>query len=239
MNINRIPRDAAGSDERGDATQSPDESPRVLCRDHYLGLLAWIDARDGEGGRAMAGSECTIGCRLGIDFSDDGGVTLLSPRSTMLGSLSPDDAAAVNSCRERGWDVEARLELVAWSQEDGAWSGEIAIVCRDGSDPEIATALEGFSKRLATRIRGGDHPSPALSQGQFEKVLESGGQWCLTDPAPLPSKNGGKTVFRRHQTFTDKLVEASMEHRAGCTVASFAALAVIVAAIVALVMLLL
>lgn len=242
MNINRIPgQDENGQDARsGDGDRDLDgvdaNVPRILCRDHYLGFLAWVDATDGEGGRAMAGAECTIGSRLSLEVADDGTVTVLSPRNTPIGNLPDDAAAKVISTMNRGWEVVARLELVGWDSEEDVYSGEIAIVCHDPSDPEIHAAVTGFSSRLATRIRGGDHPTPCLSQGEFEKVVESGGQWCLTKMAPLPSRKDGIMVFRRRQTFTDRLVESSMEHRAGCTIATFALFAAIVVGVVALVM---
>ncbi len=96
----------------------------------------------------------------------------------------------------------------------------------------------GFLKGIISRIKGGDHPLTSLTQGQFEKVIESQGDWYLTHQAPLPKKDENKIIFKRRQNFTDKLIDLSIEHRIGCSIISILIFIVIIAAIIALVIIL-
>ena len=103
---------------------------------------------------------------------------------------------------------------------------------------EAAESLRGFVKRILKRIKGGDHPHVALTQEQFEKVLETRGEWCMTRGAPMPEKRKGEVVFKRRQSRTEYLQGLSYEHRVGCSIASWSFIALVVVGIVLLVWLL-
>ncbi len=156
---------------------------------------------------------------------------------TIIGSLDAEQSDKVAQALQKGWECWANVELIAWDKKHERFSAQVAIVCHNPSDEKINTSIKEFERRLTTRIRGGDYPDPVINQESFEKIINSNGAWYMVPRAAKPKKSDGTSVsiYRKRQTLADKLAEASINHRAGCTVASYAFIAVIIAVIVLLI----
>lgn len=201
--------------------------------EHYHGFYANFSARSKEARGLLASSECIIGTRLypvfeqkmdlpsGDDDVSSGPRTLrLDARNARpLAELHPFDAEPLLRLHDKGWIIDARLSLVVYSEEDKTFRGEAAFICYD---PSCKIPLENFAKNIVRRIGGGEHPGLSLSQEQFNRVLDSNGAWYLTKAVPLPEREQGEVIFKRHRSWSDVLVEAAVEGNVGCKFASIA-----------------
>jgi hypothetical protein len=236
-------------EEEQEEEQPAEESEYPRAEDCYLGMYVTFRPQSKEGQGTMTSAECAIGAKVDIVFPDsensEGDAqdddrekvdvpTFVGRSGGQLAPVPDKEAATLQKLHDEGWDIEAVLSLVMYRQKDHVFSGEVAIFCYD-SQMENVSAIVEFKRQSIKRIKGGDHPKISLHQKNFEKVLSSNGEWFMTKGEPLPKLGKGEAYFKKRQTATDKMVDMSIEHRAGCTVASTAGLVVIVLLIIGLI----
>ncbi|MCR5845416.1 MAG: hypothetical protein K6G78_02470 [bacterium] len=239
MNINKATdpnKPEAPSTAIDSAEPRPEGAPRVS--DHYAAFTFTVAGSEDNDLAKLSSTNCSIGERLPLSFEDGGKVVLMTRGRNLLAVVPQEHAARLRELDARGWEIVITPLLVLYTQESKSFSGEFAAMAINPQGAEVAESLRGFVRRILKRIKGGDHPHVTLTQEQFEKVLETRGEWCVTRGAPMPEKRKGEVVFKRRQSRTEYLQGLSYEHRVGCSIASWSFIALVVVGIVLLVWLL-
>ncbi len=214
---------AAGTAEDGAGEQEAHSKlPKAAkclqgCYVDFLG-----EGKDGQ--KLLANSASYIGVELAvapIDGAGDDELWVSTTTGIPIGRVPWADSPHLASLISNGWSVKSVLSLVTYSSSEGGFFGEAAIMCiaPDCAD-DIRAALEQYEAKQVQRIKGGDHPRLDLNQEQFAKVVESGGEWHMTKLAKLTKEQHGRMSYKRNQSVTGKMMDMSMTHRMGCSIAS-------------------
>jgi len=198
----------------------------------YRGLYAGFDPCGEEGKTFLSGAEGIIGTELVLRQSH-GGLELLTVDGRLIGIMERRDSGVLKTLLTEDWIIHCRLAYTLYVAEKKAFSAVLACFCyAPWVSEEYRKALERFIDNMADRIGSATHPSLNLSQEQFNRVLDSGGEWYLTKDEPWPELPRGSVYYRRKKTFKDQLIGIALKGNKGCLIASWAATFVIIAAII-------
>jgi hypothetical protein len=200
--------------------------------DVYEGFYARFEPRGKRGASYLGGAEGIIGTDLILkDFGAETGFVARDGQCVAV--LESPFAERLSSLLRDGWVVRCILAATMYRSDERSLVGEFACI---GYSPQLGEkekqALETFVRNSTERIAGASRPVLELTQEQFVRIIESGGAWFLTGEQPWPELPKGSVFYRRRQTLTDHLTAAALKGNKGCLVASWAALALIAAAII-------
>jgi hypothetical protein len=196
----------------------------------YGGLYASFVAQGRDGRGFLGGVEGIIGTKLLLESLDEG-LGFATRDGRRLGLLDEELAARLAELLREGWVVHAILAYTVYCAQDKSFTGHFACIHYSPRlDGKVTGALETFIGNIAERIASGTHPELGLSQEQFIKVIESGGNWFLTKELPVPKLPEGSVFYRRRRSLNDRLISAALEGNKGCLVLSWIGAALIVLA---------
>jgi hypothetical protein len=158
------------------------------------------------------GAEGIIGTTVQID-----GSFVRATDGRVVACLNNDDNKRIDAHKKSGWQVIVVLALILYHNETKSPSAQLACICYS---PELRDSLGLFAKNMLFRIRKGEHPSLALTQEQFIRVLESKGSWYLTKGEPLPALPKGTIVYKKRRVWSENLVEQALRGNIGCKIAN-------------------
>jgi len=198
----------------------------------YRGFYAGMDPCNKEGKIFLSGSEGIVGTELYFRQSDTG-LELFTSDNRHIATMEKRASNNLTELLSQGWTIRCRLAYTLFIAENKTFSAQLACFCYAPWIPEEQKeALENFIRNMTDRIASASHPSLTLTQEQFNRVLESKGEWYLTKDEPWPDLPKGSVYYRRQRTYKDRLVGAALKGNKGCLIASWAAMFVIIAAII-------
>ena len=197
----------------------------------YRGFYGSFTPKDKEGAAFLSSSEGIIGTELVLRQTGEG-LGFHTHDNRCIALLGRDLSDELDALLGLGWTLHCILACIVYASETRAFSAQFACFGYDaGLSSEHRGALENFIHNMTDRMASAAHPSLNLSQEQFVRVLESGGEWFLTKDEPWPQLPKGSIYYRRRRTFNDKLIGAALTGNKGCVVASWTATALIVVAV--------
>ncbi len=165
-----------------------------------------------------------------------GKIATLSSRSDrFLSGLTQEESDKLYALAQEGWEITAIVTLVTFNMQKSRYTGEATFMCYNPKVEEARHAIEKFERTTIKRVKGGDHPSAKLSQKEFDKVLETDGEWFYTKMTPLPKLPKGEAYYKKRQSWSDRLIDMSLEHRVGCSIVSFAVIALVIVVVLLIV----
>jgi len=233
MNLQDVPGkpdvlDGLNGPARASAKPDPGHYPAVATC--YKGLYAGFDPCNKEGKTFLSGAEGIIGSELFIQL-DETTLNLLTSDNRLIGTIERKNTDKLKGILDQGWTIRCRLAYTLYVAEKKTFSAQLACFCYAPWLPEEhKAALDRLVLNMTDRIASASHPSLELSQQQFNKVLDSKGEWYLTKDEPWPELPKGSVYYRRRRTYKDLLVGTALKGNKGCLVASWAATIVIIAA---------
>jgi hypothetical protein len=232
--VNPVKIDESGNIEHPTNLEESSAYPKV--QQVYEGFYVRFDPDDEEGYRLLAGANCIIGTNLYPVFeseaSDNPLVSIDARHAQHISQCDRKTSDRLNSLKRRGWVIQLNLSAVFYEESSQRFWGEAAIIAYDPQANCDLLAIKTFINHIVKRIRGGEHPNPALSQKQFEQVLESKGAWYLTKAVPFPTTKSGEIIFKRKMSPAEHLTEAAANGNKGCMVTGILFWMVVIAAAV-------
>ncbi len=232
--VNPVEIDESGNVESPLRPEKDSAHPKV--QQVYEGFYARFNPDDDEGYRLLAGANCIIGTNLYPVFASDDGenptVHIEARHEQHLARFDRKTSERLNQLKQRGWVIQLNLSAVFYEESSHRFWGEVAVMTYDPQANCDLVALKTFINHMVRRIRGGEHPNIALSQKQFEQVMESKGSWYLTRPVPLPATKSGEIIFKRKMSPTEHLTEAAANGNKGCMVTGILFWIAVIAAII-------
>jgi len=226
-NAQDVPEGQAGH-MRASVRPDPGHYPAVTTC--YKGLYVGFDPCNKEGEIFLGGAEGIIGTELFIR-KGDATLELLASGDRLIGTIERKHTDTLKDLLDQGWTIRCRLAYTLFVAEKKTYSAQLACFCHAPWLPEEhRQALDRFAVNMADRIAGAAHPSLELTQEQFNRVLDSKGEWYLTKDEPWPELPRGSVYYRRRRTSKDMLIGAALKGNKGCLIASWAAMIVIIAA---------
>jgi hypothetical protein len=200
----------------------------VPVEEVYQGFYARFKPQDKRGMDYLAGAEGIVGAKLRLSqFGDVLGFA--AHDGTQIALLEEELSERLMWLREQGWVLCCVMASTMYCADDKSFTGEFAGICYHSQlDTEAKEALEVFINNIADRIAGATRPGLTLTQEQFTRVIESKGAWFLTKEEPWPELPRGVAVYRRRQTFNDRLISAALKGNKGCIVVSWIGAAIVV-----------
>ncbi len=192
----------------------------------YIGLelcLQEIDATSGSAGDADAGSGSDNDAGAGADAnsSSKNNLWIAAKNGNAIAKVPNKYAKELYAALSEGWNITALISMVTYSKKEGKFFVEAAFMgISPNCDEPLCNALQKFESHQIKRIKGGDHPTIGLSQSQFEKVIETGGEWYMTKIAKLTDDQKKRMSYKKSQSLTGKMVDMSQNHQRGCAFAS-------------------
>jgi len=201
-------------------------------REAYQGFYAGFYPLGKEGANFLSSAEGIIGTELDLRRTGSG-LGFFAHDGRQISALDDALADRLTALADAGWTIRCVLAYTLFETEKKTFSARFACFCLGpGLSEDHRKALKNFSRNMTDRIASASHPGLNLSQEQFARVLTSGGEWFLTKDEPWPELPKGTVYYRRRRTFNDRLIGAALKGNRGCSIASWIAAAVIVAAIV-------
>lgn len=236
MNINDpLDRDKEEAEE-GESKDIAPGFPDV--DDCFHGFYAeFVPTGDGAQ-KTVSGADSYIGNTLELEYRGSGKekhLVLVAKNGVSLGPVPHRVNLRLERLLDAGWDVTVMFSLITYSQDDKKFFAEVAFMCLNPDQPDnVHEALEEYVRQQTKRLKGGDHPLLSLTQKEFEKVVSTNGEWCLTAGAPLTKKQKNRMKYRNRQSFSEKLIDMSADHNIGCSIASvvFMALLFLIAGVI-------
>jgi hypothetical protein len=196
--------------------------------DVYRGFYARFTPQNAEGMRYLGGAWGVVGAELELGALADG-LGFVAPDGVQVALLDESLAAKLGELRERDWVIHCILAFTIYRAEDHALAGEFACICYHSQlAEEQKSALETFIGNITDRMGSAFRPGLELTQEQFVRVIESGGDWFLTKEVPWPSMPKGSVFYRRRRTLNDRLISAAVRGNKGCVIALWTGMAIIV-----------
>lgn len=181
--------------------------------DNYFAFYRVLRPEPGKD-KALTSANCFIGSALKLELY--GTPHVEDAAGGYIAPLTLGDADRLRRAAEAGWTVAAYIDYMVYSRETKTVWAEVAFFAYR---PDCAPVAR-FIEESLTRIKHGDHPEIAIGQKNFEKIMESAGEWFFTKDTPKPELKKGEADFKKRLGLTDKLVVYSMNHKIGCSVLS-------------------
>ncbi|MDR2957860.1 MAG: hypothetical protein LBU61_06775 [Coriobacteriales bacterium] len=197
--------------------------------DCYLGFYQRFSPDGKAGWQFLAGVEGIIGTQVRTRAVSDKR-ELLGIDNRVIGFAEGAEISHLNALEQAGWLVECRLSLSVYHPDQKSYSGEVAWIAYNSAIDKKWQAFQAFIDNLTFRIAFGTHPGLALDQQQFEQVLRSKGQWCLTKDVPIDPLPSGALIHKRSRSLADRLVHTAIQHRLGCNIAAWVFIALLLIA---------
>ena len=196
----------------------------------YKGLYVGFNPTSKEGKIFLSGAEGIIGTELSIRKSN-GGLDVFTHDNRHIGVIEKKYTSALSELLDLDWVIRCRLAYTLYVAEAKSFSAQLACFCYAPWVSEAhKEALERFITNMTYRISGVSHPGLELNQEQFNKVIDSRGEWHLTKDKPWPELPKGYVYYRRRRTYKDNLIGVAIKGNKGCLIASWAATFLIIAA---------
>ena len=200
-------------------------------REVYQGFYARFYPLGKDGANFLSSAEGIIGSELDLRRVGSG-LGFFAYDGRQISALEDTLANKLIVLADAGWTIRCLLAYTLFETEKKTFSAQFACFCLGpGLSEDHMKALENFIHNMTDRIASASHPGLGLSQEQFVKVLESGGEWFLAKDEPWPELPKGTVYYRRRRTFNDRLIGAALKGNKGCSIASWIAAVLIVAAI--------
>lgn len=206
----------------------------------YYGCYCILDHTSGDSGINVDGNMVSVGREL--EWTPELHVTMRGkevPRVVLgignkaLGFIPPNVFKHVKECLDEGWTCRAYASLSIFNKLEDRYLVEVAIICYDDAHK---AAFDAFCPAVAARIAAGEHPAVALSPKDLARVVESGGSWCGTPKAELPSLKKGSAYYKTKQTTAERVALAAASGNKGCYIGLIIVAAVIIAVVAWLVL---
>lgn len=221
--------------ESDDAGNNAKSSKIPRANECFFGLYVDLMPVDKDAQKFLANDASYVGMELCLKNkpsdiqSADADSNLASTSSLWIEAKNgnpiakvPDEyAQKLFALMSENWDIFALLSMVTYSKKEGKFFAEIAFMCiSPNCDEATNCSLHKFIDHQTRRIKGGDHPTISLGQKQFEKVIETGGEWYMTKIAKLSDDQKKRMSYKKSQSLTGKIVDTSLSHQKGCAAAS-------------------
>ena len=215
---------------RTPAKSDPQQYPAV--NKSYRGFYAGMDPCNKEGNTFLSGAEGIIGTELFVRQTDPG-LGLFTRDNRHIAILEKSRSNELKEMIGQDWTVHCVLAYTLYEAEKKNFSAKLACFCYAPSIAENQKdALETFIRNMTDRIASAANPSLALTQEQLNRVLDSKGAWYFAKGEPWPELPRGSVYYRRKRTYKDRLIEIALKGNKGCLIASWAAMFVVIAAII-------
>ncbi len=149
-----------------------------------------------------------------------------------MGELDPKFADKLDLIQAKGWDIEAILSFVAFTESKGEtpgyYWGEVAVVAYD---PAYKDSFKAFINKLDKSIGEGIRPDLNLGSKGLNSLVSAKGDYLPSGRKALPKKEKGTAFVKTERSMNEKLVSQARKGNKGCLVASWVFVILLVAAI--------
>ena len=190
----------------------------------YYGTYARFDTESKKDAAPLLGADSIVGDAFTIEIQREDrrpAAWIVNKFGSKVGKLDPKVSRELGICRARGWTMRAFLSFVAFTDtpEPGFYWGEVALICNDSHYDE---AFDEFSRHVSQLMADSVRPEVELSASGIDQVISSQGTWMTETRRPLPEKSRGTVILKKHQKFSEKMIEQGRKGNKGCYIVSWA-----------------
>lgn len=204
--------------------------------DTYIAGYQLIDTGTAEESARLASPASKIGSPLTLRIDDESGdLILIDESGVTIGTCRPKNRLSLVNALEDAWTCHLTLSLVVYDKASDSYKGEFAYQCYNPDKRKAGAqeALDAYSKTTREAIALGNRPRIVITGSEYDAIVDSGGIQIPEGTAPLPKGVGdqgsGVVVYKRNESAIDKLIGQALAGNPGCKVASYVAIALVVA----------
>lgn len=208
--------------------------------DAFFGAYVPFQTVSKKDASPLIGADCLVGNRFTIEFRVLEGSGEADPRAWLVntfgawvGYFDADQSRRINILKARGWQVEALLALVAFTEEPapGTYWGEAALLC---FDPTVSDSFEPFVDGIGKSLARGVRPEIDLGEQGVREVVRSHGTWQPHQRRKLPPLDKKTVLIKSQQSVNDRIIELARARNKGCYVASWTIIIAFLVGVIAL-----
>ena len=202
----------------------------------YFGQYADFKTASKNEGGSLLSADNIIGDSYSVEFRMEDGKNvawIVNKFGFDVGYLDARMSYQLDVFKARGWSINVQLAQVLYSDtpDPGSYWGRVAVVC---AEQRYQKEIDAYLDKLSSSLGKGVLPVIDLSEKGISEMLAAGGDWLSEDHLPLEKLPKGTALVKNQRSFTDNMVEQGRKGNKGCYFVSYAFIAIVIAAVVAL-----
>lgn len=199
----------------------------------FIGTYARFETVDKKEAAVLLSADNTIGDvdELTLTYVDGHHEAWMVSRfDQRLGYFDPKLSRELSVRASEGMKNLAILSLVCYTDnpEPGRYWGEAAVISYDPREEAFGPFIQGLSQKISEGLR----PAVDVGPAAIEAIIAAKGDWLPKETAPLPEKEAGTVVMKKHRSLSERAIEQGRRGNKGCYVVSWAFLLGLVALII-------
>lgn len=199
----------------------------------YFGTYQTFDAYSKDAAGILLGADCLVGdvFDMRVELHEGEHRAVMTDKfGHDVALFNPHFSRKLSVFTAGGMKIKAILSFVAFTEkeEGGLYWGEAAVFAYN---PLHEQAFERFIAGIGLKIQENIRPRIDFGREGVDKIIESKGSWVPDQSIPMPPRKKGTVIMKDHRTLSEKLIEQGRAKNAGCYFASWAFIALIIAAL--------